>query len=143
MRSTAMKAVKRALILASLAGAATACTTATLAGPLTGLWGGQHIGLTLTPAGGRLDYDCAAGQIDGPVVLRRDGDFEASGTHTPSIGGPERVGEVRPSFPASYRGRVSGSKMMLSVEAQLPSGTTKMGPFALRRGVTPLLLRCL
>ena len=108
--------------------------------PLTGRWGGRHAGLELTPTGGTLDYDCAAGRIEGPVLPRRDGTFEAQGKHTPGIGGPERVGEVRPTYEALYGGTVRGDRMTLLVRVE---NGTLIGPLTLRRGVEPLLFRCL
>ena len=108
--------------------------------PLTGEWGGRHVGLRLDEASGRLDYDCAAGTIDGPLVPRRDGSFEALGSHTPGTGGPERVGEVRPSYRARYRGTVRGTRMTL--QARVENGVA-LGPFTLERGTEPILMRCL
>lgn len=118
-----------------------ACASVPSAGvPLTGEWGGRHVGLKLSEASGELDYDCAAGVIRGPLVLRRDDTFEADGTHTPGTGGPERVGEVRPSYRAHYRGTVRGTRMTL--RARVENGVA-LGPFTLVRGAEPIILRCL
>ncbi|WP_310467896.1 hypothetical protein [Sphingomonas sp.] len=108
--------------------------------PLAGRWGGEHVGLTLDAAGGTLDYDCAAGTIAGPVIAGRDGGFSASGTHSPGHGGPEQVGETHASFPARYEGNVRGDRMTLTV--RVDNGTV-IGPYSLRRGAEPVLLRCL
>jgi hypothetical protein len=91
--------------------------------PLVGSWGGQHVGLVIGPSGGTVDYDCAAGRIDGP------------------LGGPERVGEVRPSYPAVYSGSVSGGWMTFRVD--VPEPAIVIGPYRLRRGAEPILMRCL
>lgn len=139
-----MKSVSKLLIVPLFAALAASCATpVTRPAPLTGSWGGQHVGLVLTGQGGTLDYDCAAGRIDGPVIPQPDGSFEALGTHTPGTGGPERVGEVRAAYPATYSGQVSGGTMTLTVDAQLPSGPTRIGPYTLRFGEDPRLLRCL
>ena len=124
-----------------LAGAAlSACASVPPAGgPLVGEFGGQHVGLTLGADGGTLDYDCAAGVI-GPVVVHSGGRFEAEGRHTPGTGGPERVGEVRPSYRARYQGTVRGDRMVL--QARVENGVL-LGPFTLVRGAEPMLLRCL
>jgi hypothetical protein len=120
---------------------AAGCATAPPAGvPLTGRWGGDHVGLDLTANGGILDYDCAAGRIDGPVLPGPDGTFQALGTHTPGTGGPERVGVVPPSFAARYDGQVRGDRMTLRVRVE---NGVLVGPFSLRRGVEPVLMRCL
>jgi hypothetical protein len=123
--------------------ALTACTAipAVPAGPLIGNWGGQHIGLQLSGSGGTVDYDCAAGRIDGPVVPDGSGRFRAVGVHTPAMGGPERVGEQRPSYSASYSGQVSGDWMTLRVD--VPSQRIVIGPYRLQRNAQPMLMRCL
>jgi hypothetical protein len=129
--------------LLALAAAATlaACASLPPAGiPLTGEWGGTHVGLKLGETSGVLDYDCAAGTIDGPLVPRRDGSFEAQGRHTPGTGGPEREGEVRPSYRTRYWGNVRGDRMTL--QARVESGVL-LGPFTLVRGAEPIIFRCL
>lgn len=116
------------------------CATPLPAGPLTGSWGARHVGLVLDPAGGTLDYDCAAGRIDGPILVGAGGSFTANGSHTPATGGPERVDQPRQSHPATYRGTVRGDRLTLQV--RLANGQL-LGPFELRRGVAPTLMRCL
>lgn len=107
--------------------------------PVTGAWGGTHVGLTLDVGGGRLDYDCASGTI-GPVVPGAGGAFTADGVHSPAAGGPEIEGQLRPSFPARYSGTVRGDRMTL--QGRLSNGV-ELGPFALRRGGEPIIFRCL
>lgn len=129
---------RSAVLLALLLGACAAVPPAAV--PLAGQWGGLHVALVLTPSGGALDYDCAAGTIDQPLVPGTDGRFAALGRHTPGMGGPERIGEVRPSRPARYSGSVRGDEVTLTV--RLDDGTM-IGPYALRRGAEPRLMRCL
>ncbi|MBA2636170.1 MAG: hypothetical protein H0U83_05725 [Sphingomonas sp.] len=120
---------------------AAGCATAPPVGvPLTGRWGGEHVGLELAPSGGTVDYDCAAGRIDGPLLPRPDGTFQVMGTHTPGTGGPERVGVVPPSFAARYVGTVRGDRLTLQVRVE---NGVLIGPVRLRRGAEPMLLRCL
>ena len=117
-----------------------ACASVPPAGvPVTGQWGGPHIGLALDASGGRIEYDCAAGTI-GPVVPRQGGSFTATGTHITGFGGPERVGQTRPTQAAQFSGAVRGDRMTLHV--QVADGVV-LGPFELRRGAEPMLLRCL
>ena len=111
------------------------------AGPITGAWGGQHVGLVLDGAGGRLEYDCAAGAITGPIRPDSAGRFRGEGTHTPGQGGPDRIDYVPPKLPAVYEGIVAGDRMTLRVRT-VPSGQ-ELGPFTLRRGAEPTLLKCL
>jgi hypothetical protein len=131
---------KFAAALFSVAIASCAPVASMPSASLTGQWGGEHAGLMLGSSGGALEYDCAAGTI-GPVRAGADGRFVAAGTHTPNTGGPERVGEVRPSYPARYRGSVSGDWMTL--RADVPDRGIAIGPYRLRRGAEPMLMRCL
>lgn len=107
--------------------------------PVTGSWGGTHVGLTLDASGGKLEYDCAAGTV-GPIIPGRDGRFVAEGTHTPGSGGPEIVGRVPPTYEASYSGTVRGERMTL--QGRLANGV-ELGPYELRRGAEPIVFRCL
>ena len=122
----------------------TACQTASMEDgrrPVTGSWGGTHVGLVLGPDGGRLEYDCASGTIDGPMGTDAGGRFTARGTHVPGHGGPEREGDVPPRLPANYAGEVRGDRMTLRV--RVPSTGVEIGPLTLRRDVEPVILRCL
>jgi hypothetical protein len=107
--------------------------------PVTGEWGGVHVGLTLSASGGRLEYDCAAGTI-GPVVPGPDGHFRAEGMHMPAAGGPDIEGQQRPAVPVAYAGSVRGDRMSLA--GRLENGVS-LGPFELRRGGEPIIMRCL
>jgi hypothetical protein len=118
-----------------------ACATTVPARPVTGAWGGEHVGLMLTSTGGQLEYDCAGGAITEPLIPDPDGSFAADGTHTPGLGGPDRIDYVPPSYPARYTGKVSGETMTLRVA--VPSRDLTLGPLRLRRGAEPRILRCL
>jgi hypothetical protein len=108
--------------------------------PVVGQWGGTHIGLTLGPSGGPIEYDCAAGRITEPLVPRRDGSFAVAGTHTPGHGGPDRQGEVLPTFKVQFTGAVRGNRM--TMQGRVENGVL-LGPFALRRGAQAGIFRCL
>ena len=129
--------MKRVLVLVFLGSGCAAVPAGPL--PLSGEWGGAHVALHLTPGGGTLDYDCAHGTI-GPVIPRADGSFTAAGSHTPEHGGPVREGEVLPSWPTRYDGRVRGDRMTIRA---VTSNELALGPFELRRGTEPMLTRCL
>lgn len=140
------QAVNRFLGIAALAAAlaVSGCQSPAAhatANPVTGSWGGAHVSLTLGPAGGRLEYDCASGGIDGPMLMDRAGRFTASGYHSPGHGGPDREGYEPPRLPAVYSGQVLGNAMTLTVN--VPSTGVQIGPLTLRRGAQPMLMRCL
>jgi hypothetical protein len=110
-------------------------------GALTGSWGGQHISLEATDEGARIEYDCAHGAIDGPVVPGRDGRFEAAGTHAAEHGGPVHEGESEEGQPARYRGELKGNTLTLTVT--LAGSGEEVGTFTLSRGAAPRLVKCL
>ena len=119
----------------------TACATlAEPGGPVTGQWGGQHIGMTATAVAVSFDFDCAAGRIDSPLLPASNGRFSQSGVYFRGHGGPERVDEIPRAIPAVYAGSISGDRLNLSI--QLNSGE-RIGPFQLRRAAMPQIFRCL
>jgi hypothetical protein len=133
-----VKVVRAASLFASLSLVGCATVPAASA-PLTGDWGGAHLALHLTEAGGTLDYDCAQGTV-GPIVPGPNGSFTAQGTHTAGHGGPVRQGEVLPVMTARYDGFVRGDRMTIRA---ITSSEFALGPFELRRSAQPQLTRCL
>jgi hypothetical protein len=115
---------------------------ADLAGPIAASeWGGDHVGLTVSATGGTLEYDCASGTIDQPVVAATNGNFVAQGTHTIGHGGPIMVGETPDRHPARYEGWTDGETMRLSVT--LTDNGQRLGDFTLVRGQSPHVFKCL
>jgi hypothetical protein len=136
------RSVLPSLVAALLAGCAPSATTDGEPGaPVTGRWGGDHVALELTPAGGAVEYDCAHGGLTQPVRPASRGEFEAIGVHVREHGGPIREGERPDSVPARYVGRVTGDRMTLRVYAGSRPDT--LGPFELRREGEPRLFKCL
>ncbi len=134
--------MKPTAVLALVVGISTVgCVTSPTSDDVLGLWGGSHVSLQVTSAGGRLEYDCADGLIEEPIRPDAAGRFVAIGRHTPGRGGPIRADEVLPSFRARYEGRVDGEQMNLRVT--LVDTGTVLGPFDLRRGSSGVLVRCL
>src|SRR2546427_6896525 len=80
-----------------------------------GTWGGPGIRLDVTSAGAAIEYDCAHGTIDEPLVTDRDGRFTLTGTHVREHGGPVRQDEPPDRHPARYRGQMSGDSLRLIV----------------------------
>jgi hypothetical protein len=135
--------IQKAVVAGLLLAIAIACAGA--APPerqaLTGSWGGPHIGLTLTAEGGQVEYDCAHGTIDKPIVPDRAGRFEVPGTHTAEHGGPVHEGEEGAGRPARYQGKLAGKRMTLTVT--LTDTGDDVGTFTLTRDATPRLTKCL
>jgi hypothetical protein len=107
-----------------------------------GVWGGEHIRLVVTETGATVEYDCAVGRVDGPLLRNQAGDFEARGVHAFEHGGPRRLGDPAPTpHPARYQGWTDGSHMRLTVT--LSASGTEVGTFSLDLGRQPLLEKCL
>ena len=108
-----------------------------------GLWGGAHVGLTVTAAGAEVEFDCAHGEIGRRIELDAEGRFDVAGTFVPE-GGPVSVpvngDAVQKSLPARYLGRVEGEKMTLTVTLTETGNTLE--EFSLSHGVGPRLEKC-
>jgi hypothetical protein len=109
--------------------------------PEPGSWGGAGIALEITAAGATIEYDCAHGTIDRPIVTDGNGRFSAEGTHVREHGGPIRIDDVPDRHPARYDGEVSGNVMRFSVT--LLDTMQSLGPFTAARGVAGRVLKCL
>lgn len=107
--------------------------------PVTGEWGGTHAALRLGTGGGTIEYDCAHGTLDGPLLTDANGAFRVAGTHVREHGGPARMGEVLPHEPAIYQGRIRGGRMTLGVR----TAATALGSYTLRKDAPAQLFKCL
>ena len=105
---------------------------------LKGSWGGPHIGLVLEGGLGTVEFDCAAGSIDQPIIS--GGPFSVPGSYRPGQGGPVRVGQVFVSKRATYSGTATKTDITLTVK--LEDGEL-LGPFALKAGAPPQITACL
>src|SRR5713101_5024366 len=129
---------------AVLPGRGTARTIAPRRSPPVGAlgnWGGNHLLMTITEIGGRLEYDCAHGSIDQPFVVDAAGYFDLLGTHVREHGGPVSDKEQPDAHPARYTGWTDGKTMTLTV--WLTDSTQAIGTFTLRLGDLPKIVHCL
>src|SRR5690349_24512123 len=69
-----------------------------------GDWGGDHINMNVGDTSAKIEYDCAQGFIQGPLVVDDEGKFNLHGTFTPERGGPTRLGDKPREQPATYAG---------------------------------------
>lgn len=116
-----------------------AFTALLAASPLSGEWGGDQVRLTLDATGGRIEYGCGAGTIDVPLQPDAQGRFSARGTHEVRTPGPTRADAAPALQAATYRGRVDGDRMALTVEV---SGGGAPLQYSLVRGRSVKLIRC-
>lgn len=104
----------------------------------TGVWGGQHIRIEVGEKSATVEYDCAHGVIDGPLVVDSDGKFSWHGTHRLERGGPIRAGEKPKEYPATYTGSVNGDTMTLTLK--IPGFDEET--FTLEKGKPGDLVKC-
>jgi hypothetical protein len=116
---------------------ATATMSKTLA---AGMWGGEHLRMDVSEGGAGLDYDCAAGVIERPIVLDGEGGFDVKGTYVPQHGGPIRRDEEANTRPARYVGRVKGNVLILTVSLADPEES--VGQFTLTHGDEGRVMKC-
>jgi hypothetical protein len=126
----------RAVLVLSIA--VTACGTPSEPSMVPGVWGGDHVLLTIAEASAHLEFDCAYGEI--PTRLPAP-PFSIAGTFVREHGGPVREGEKPDTHPALYVVSTSGSVMTLTIRLT-DSGET-IGTFTLTRGVSGRVFKCL
>jgi len=105
----------------------------------TGLWGGEHVRLEVTDAGAGVEFDCAHGTLDAPLVLH-DGRFDVPGTFVREHGGPIRSDDVEQGQPARFKGEVAGARMTLTFT--LAGTQDAQDTFILTRGEEANLFKC-
>jgi hypothetical protein len=103
-----------------------------------GVWGGQHISINVGATSAAIEYDCAKGVIDGPLVVDDDGHFNLRGTHIMERGGPIRADENPKGKPASYTGSIKGNTMTLTLKLADEDVET----FTLEKGKRGELFKC-
>jgi hypothetical protein len=95
--------------------------------------------MIVSSSGALLEYDCANGKIDQPIVLDARGGFDVQGSYASEHGGPRRDDDAVVTR-AQYVGRVSGDTMRLTVRVE--HRKKPVGVFTLTRGDDPLLAKC-
>ena len=105
-----------------------------------GTWGGDGIRMDVTKRGAKIEFDCAHGAIDKPLVTDADGRFSFKGVLVKERGGPVREGQEAQSLPALYVGSASGQQMTLTVT--LTDAYQTIGTFTLKRGEAARLTKC-
>jgi hypothetical protein len=105
----------------------------------TGVWGGQHIQIKVGANSATIEYDCANGVIDGPLIVDSDGNFKLRGDHRMERGGPVRADEQPRKIPASYTGSVKGNMMTLTLKL---ADSLDEETFTLERGKDGEIVKC-
>ena len=103
-----------------------------------GVWGGQHININVGEKSAEIEYDCASGVIDGPLVVDSEGRFNLRGKHRIERGGPVRSDEKPREIPASYTGSIKGNTMTLNLKL----ADSEVETFTLEKGKEGDLFKC-
>jgi hypothetical protein len=104
-----------------------------------GEWGGTHITMSVGEQLAKLEFDCAHGEIPGPLSVDSEGNFKLPGTFTPERGGPVRADETSRAQSAIYSGTINGNKMTLTLKLK---GSDDAETFTLERGKPADLFKC-
>jgi hypothetical protein len=105
-----------------------------------GVWGGQHIRAEVTDSGADIEFDCAHGTIDQPIVLDGKGSFDVKGKFTPERGGPVRRDEKSNDRLVRYVGQVKDQELTLTITN---AGTKEtIDSFTLTHGSDGRIMKC-
>jgi hypothetical protein len=104
-----------------------------------GVWGGEHLRLTVTDTGGASEFDCAHGSLDSALAVDGEGRFDVPGTLVRE-GGPTREDAAEAPEIVRYSGRTDGRAMELEVSSV--SGE-RIGSFQVEHGRPGTLRKCL
>ena len=104
-----------------------------------GEWGGTHINMSVGEQSAKLEFDCAHGEIPGPLTVDGEGKFKLPGTFTPERGGPVRADETSRATPAMYSGTIKGNTMTLTMKIE---GSDETESFTLEKGKEAELFKC-
>ena len=103
-----------------------------------GKWGGQHVRLDVGENSAEVEFDCAHGNLAGPLILR-NGRFTISGTYVLERVRVRMDGEEK-GQPAHFRGQVEGSRMTLTF--WLADDESDAETFELTYGKEARLFKC-
>src|SRR5436309_2532240 len=105
-----------------------------------GTWGGPSLNMTVTSTGATLQFDCADGEITKQLRMTKNGSFAALGTFMRSGPGPIRVDRQPEARSVTYKGKVKGKTMSLSI-TDTKTGED-LGTFKLGLGQSGRIHRC-
>jgi hypothetical protein len=108
--------------------------------PLTGTWRSIAAEMTLTVQGGSIQFGCASGTINAPVMLNARGEFRVDGTYTQGSGVPPAPQIPPPTpQPTVYSGQVSGNTLTFTFQI---NGGSISSPFTLERDGSAHVIFC-
>lgn len=105
-----------------------------------GMWGGNGVSLNLEASGGQVAFECAEGEIAGPLIPYADGNFKVRGTFTQRRPGPRREDQLPAKVKVTYEGSINGNVMTLKLTAETDG--SELGNYSLERDRFVRLHRC-
>lgn len=127
-----------AVVIGGILMVGAANTHAAASPALAGEWGGSQVRMSLGPAGGRIEFSCAAATIDAAVHPDAAGVFNVAGRHEDFTSGPATADAPTLTTPARFTGKVDGDILKLAVKRQGAAAET----YTLQRGRPTKLIRC-
>lgn len=105
-----------------------------------GEWGSAQLSLMVTQTGAILEFSCASGTINEPILTNKAGAFSVRGDYTPGSGAPPPEGYVPTTYPITAIGTVSGQRMTLTISRR--DEPIEIGRFMVSRGTPAKLQKC-
>jgi hypothetical protein len=115
-----------------------ACATDPPAVLRGGTWGAQGAEMVVGGTGADVTFNCASGEVTGPLTIGADGNFSWSGTYTrvfPAPGTPPDAAHA-----ATYAGTATASQLSLTVS--VPDIALETSPVVLTHGQDGELVLC-
>src|SRR4051794_5814573 len=81
-----------------------------------GQWHGDDAQVTISKTSVEFDFGWAAGSVDSPLRVDKNGAFRIKGTYTAGMGPTPPVGMSPQSQSVFFVGTIKGSKMSLSID---------------------------
>ena len=106
----------------------------------TGTWGGMHVLMEVKEQSATVAYDCANGEVEGPLTVEKNGRFNWHGKHHVEHGGPVRRDEEGNEIPVVYTGTLLQGQMTLTVK-RADTGAV-IGTYTLKHGSMGRVMKC-
>ena len=105
-----------------------------------GSWGGTGVELVVKKDSVTIQYDCAAGEIQGRLRTDRRGNFTLDGVHKRLYPGAIRVNLLPKAQSARYKGKITGA--ILRYKVTLIETGEVIGEFTVERGKPAQIRKC-
>ena len=87
-----------------------------------------------------IEFDCAEGKIEAPLVMDSQGRFTIKGKYVAEVPGPAREDDVDRSGDATYSGKIQADVMQLDV--RVTGAASREQSYRLVHGQQVRMIRC-